>query len=226
MVALSQHLAFRFENSARSRMPLESVLELITAQTKTSRGKKRHYDRPMATPREPTNLTALQQKLFRFIIPRLADFEGLPTLSKKDIYVAASMIANVDMTGARQCFGDQYYKLCDLVTDDDFSAPQDWLMDIASAVRNCAKHECAKVDAHKTWLWSTVELGKLVQDELTNGRLMTMRLVRIFELIRIVSKLCELEMVKRPKETEAMTVKVWHEVFEILFDKTNVSVNT
>ena len=96
------------------------------------------------------------------------------------------MVTNVDMTGARQSFGDHYYKMCGLVTDDDFSAPQDWLTDIASAVRNCAKHECAKVDAHKTRLWSTVELGKLARDELTNGRLMSMRLVRILELIRLM----------------------------------------
>ncbi|KAG9061078.1 hypothetical protein KI688_007707 [Linnemannia hyalina] len=54
--------------------------------------------------------------------------------------------------------------------------------------------KCAKVDAHKTWLWSTVELGKLAQDELANGRLMIMRLVRILELIKLISKLRELEM--------------------------------
>ncbi|KAG0273524.1 hypothetical protein BGZ97_010687, partial [Linnemannia gamsii] len=136
------------------------------------------------------------------------------------------MIANVDMTGARQCLGDQYHKLCDLVTDNNFSVPQDWLVEVVSAVRSCARHECTKVDARKAWLWSTVELGKLAQEELTNGRPMSMRSARIFELIRLMSKLCELEMVKRPKETESMTVKIWHEVFEILFDKTNVSVQT
>ncbi|KAF9296384.1 hypothetical protein BGZ88_012772 [Linnemannia elongata] len=68
--------------------------------------------------------------------------------------------------------------------------------------------------------------GQPCSEELTNGELMSMRSVRILQLIRLLSKLCEPEMVKRPKETESMTVKIWHEVFEILFDKTNVSVQT
>ncbi|KAG0077182.1 hypothetical protein BGZ90_007578 [Linnemannia elongata] len=123
-------------------------------------------------------------------------------------------------------FGDQYHKLCDLVADNNFSVPQDWLMEVTSSVCKCARRECAKVDARKAWLWSTVELGKLAQEELTNGALMSMRSVRILELIRLLSKLYELEMVKRSKETESMIVKIWHEVFEILFDKTMVSVQT
>ncbi|KAF9119199.1 hypothetical protein BGX30_004018 [Mortierella sp. GBA39] len=216
-------------------MRFESMLELMAAQTMTGKGKRTEDLHGLQEENEVDKFHPFYyifqalfdiQKLFRFIVPRLAHFESLPALSKKDIYVASSMIANVDMTGARQCFGDQYHKLCDLVTDNNFSVPQDWLMEVASAVRNRARHECAKVDARKTWLWSTVELGKLAQEELTNGRPMSMRSVRILELTRLLSKLCELEMVKRPKETESMTVKIWHEVFEILFDKTNVSVQT
>ncbi|KAI8601087.1 hypothetical protein EDD21DRAFT_415260 [Dissophora ornata] len=188
----------------------ESVLELMAAQPTIIKSGKRHYDRPIATPREPTNLTAPQQKLFRFIVPQLAGIESMPTLSKKDIYAAASMIANVDMTGETMFWRPVFYSPCwnatpgwnaTLVTDDDF-----WtLLALCATAR---KQERTKVDAHKTWLWSKVELGKLAQDELTNGRLMPTRLVRILELIRLVSKLCELEMMRRPKETESMTVKV------------------
>ncbi|KAG0064152.1 hypothetical protein BGZ89_009328 [Linnemannia elongata] len=117
-----------------------------------------HYGRQMTIPREPSNLTVLQQKLFQFICNIIYDRQRGLDRSKT------------------MFFGDQYHKLYDLVADNNFSVPQDWLMEVTSAV-------CK-------------------------------------------SKLCEPEMVKRPKETESMTVKIWHEVFEILFDKTNVSVQT
>ncbi|KAH7032091.1 hypothetical protein BKA57DRAFT_497626, partial [Linnemannia elongata] len=139
-----------------------------------------HYGRQMTTPREPSNLTVLQQKLFQFIVPRLAHFESLPALSKKDIYVTSSMIANVDMTGARQCF---------LVTS-------------ITSLRSGGRQQL------------------LGAPRLVDGNYQ--RCVQVCK----ASKLCEPEMVKRPKETESMTVKIWHEVFEILFDKTNVSVQT
>lgn len=46
-------------------------------------------------------------------------------------------------------FGDQYHKLCDLVADNNFSVPQDWLMEITSAVCKCARRECAKGGTRK-----------------------------------------------------------------------------
>ncbi|KAG0254245.1 hypothetical protein BGZ95_006107 [Linnemannia exigua] len=116
-----------------------------------------HYKRPLTTPNEPPNLTC------GGIHDRQRGHDRGETV-----------------------FGDQYYKLCNLVTDNNFSVPPNCLTEIASTVRNCKRHECAKVDACKAWPWSTMELGKLAQNELMNGRPMNMRMVLILELIRFL----------------------------------------
>ncbi|KAG0196941.1 hypothetical protein BGX28_009536 [Mortierella sp. GBA30] len=79
------------------------------------------HNRPFVQPKEPIMQSQLQQRLFRFTVEQLSNFSNLPKLKQKDVYVAASSIANLHMEDAAHVIGEDLPELVNR-TRDGFDA--------------------------------------------------------------------------------------------------------
>ncbi|KAG0197830.1 hypothetical protein BGX33_000296, partial [Mortierella sp. NVP41] len=183
------------------------------------------HGKDWAMPQEPIYLTELQRMLFRYVTARLHRFQGLSLVSKKDVYVASSMIAHVDMDDASECFGKHLRQLRGLVLNNTFSTPEPWLLIILDKIRTMSEDEEAGVDARKVHLVATKYLGELAGQEL-DGVKVDPQATRTLEIVRLLASQCEPDVESKPKPTEAMSVRIWQDVFEVLFKRTAISIVT
>ncbi|KAF9359407.1 hypothetical protein BGX34_008388 [Mortierella sp. NVP85] len=185
-----------------------------------------HYCRPLLEPPRPSNLTEIQGKLFNFIVPKLNQFDSLDQVQKKDVYVASSMIAHLEHEEAEVVFGkDMLDKLGPLIVDEAFSETADEVKVILDNVKEAAMMGNKTLDPKRIRLCVTKELGLAADDELNNVKVDEHK-VCILEILRLMAKKSEKPFANIPKETEAMTVRVWQDIFDILFEGSGVSVTT
>ncbi|KAF9538165.1 hypothetical protein EC957_007135 [Mortierella hygrophila] len=185
-----------------------------------------HNHRSLKMPPRPSNLTDIQGKLFTFIVSKLPQFHLLKRVQKKDIFVASSMIAHLEHDEAEDVFGkDTLDELAPLIVDEEFSAADDEVKAILKKVEKAAMLGNRKFDPRRARLCATKELGLLAGDEL-NGITVDEHKVCILEILRLLARKCERPFVDIPKETESMTVHVWEDVFDLLFQESAVYVTT
>ncbi|KAG0044808.1 hypothetical protein BGZ89_005913, partial [Linnemannia elongata] len=185
-----------------------------------------HHNRKLVVPSQPPNLTGLQSILFRFVAERLPKFKKLHRVHKKDVYVAASMVAHLEMEDAHRVFGPAVIsELAPLVVDEQFADPDEALKSTLKTITDAARDSNGYLDAQRVQLLAAVRLGELASNAL-EGKPTDDRERRVFEIVRYLAKLSEPQVVARPKETESMTVKTWHQVFDLMFDGTYISVLT
>ncbi|KAF9139770.1 hypothetical protein BGX30_007482 [Mortierella sp. GBA39] len=185
-----------------------------------------HNHRSLKMPPRPSNLTDIQGKLFTYIVSKLPQFHLLKRVQKKDIFVASSMIAHLEHDEAEDVFGkDTLDELAPLIVDEEFSAADDEVKAILKEVEKAAMLGNRKFDPKRARLCATKELGVLAGDEL-NGITVNEHKVCILEIMRLLARKCERPFVNIPKETESMTVHVWEDVFDLLFQESAVSVTT
>ncbi|KAF9116288.1 hypothetical protein BGW39_002775, partial [Mortierella sp. 14UC] len=185
-----------------------------------------HHRRPLKIPPRPSNLTDIQGKLFTFIASKLLRFQMLKRVQKKDIFVASSMIAHLEHDEAEVAFGrDTLDELAPLVVDEAFSVADGEVMAILNKVEKPAMLGHWKFDPKRARLYATKELGLMADVEL-NGITVDEHKVCILEILRLLAGKCEKPFVDIPKETESMTVRVWEDVFDLLFKGSAVSVTT
>ncbi|KAG0363235.1 hypothetical protein BGX24_004946, partial [Mortierella sp. AD032] len=185
-----------------------------------------HHHRPFKTPPCPPNLTGIQRKLFTFIVSKLPRFHLLKRVQKKDVFVASSMIVHLEQDEAEDALGrDVLDQLAPLIVDEAFSATDDQVKAILDKVEKPAMLSNRKFDPKRARLYATKELGLMAGIEL-NGVMVNDHKVCILEILRLLAKKCEKPFVDIPKETESMTVRVWEDVFDLLFEGSTVSVTT
>ncbi|KAF9322869.1 hypothetical protein BGZ91_003981 [Linnemannia elongata] len=193
----------------------------------------KHHRRPLKIPSRLSNLTDIQGKLFTFIASNLPRFQMLKRVQKKDTVraitaqvVASSMIAHLEHDEAEAAFGrDTLDELAPLVVDETFSVADGEVMAILNKLEKPAMLGHWKVDPKRARLYATRELGLMADDEL-NGITVDEHKVCILEILRLLASKCEKRFVDIPKETESMTVRVWEDVFDLLFKGSAVSVTT
>ncbi|KAG0062414.1 hypothetical protein BGZ90_003096, partial [Linnemannia elongata] len=140
--------------------------------------------------------------------------------------VASSMIAHLEHDEAEAAFGrDTLDELAPLVVDETFSVADGEVMAILNKLEKPAMLGHWKVDPKRARLYATRELGLMADDEL-NGITVDEHKVCILEILRLLASKCEKRFVDIPKETESMTVRVWEDVFDLLFKGSAVSVTT
>ncbi|KAF9926232.1 hypothetical protein FBU30_004159 [Linnemannia zychae] len=185
-----------------------------------------HYRRSLKMPPRASNLSVLQGKLFSFIVPKLTQFHSLKRLQKKDIFVASSMIVHLEHDEAEDAYGkDLIDKLAPLIIDTTFSEADEMTKVILNKVEQAAISGNKKFDPRRIRLCVTKELGILASDEL-NGVLFDEHNQCVLEILRLLARKCERSFAEIPKETESMTVRVWEDVFDLLFEGSAVSVTT
>ncbi|KAF9103873.1 hypothetical protein BGX29_002820 [Mortierella sp. GBA35] len=133
--------------------------------------------------------------------------------------------AHVDMDDASECFGKHLRQLRGLVLNNTFSTPEPWLLILLDKIRTMSEDEEAGVDARKVHLVATKYLGELAGQEL-DGVKVDPQATRTLEIVRLLASQCELDVESKPKPTEAMSVRIWQDVFEVLFKRTAISIVT
>ncbi|KAG0356825.1 hypothetical protein BG005_004220 [Podila minutissima] len=185
-----------------------------------------YYGRPHSVPPEPSNLTNMQTLLFRYVVSQLHSFAKLKTIKKKDVYVAASMIAHLEMDDARKAFGtDMIEALSPLILDTEFSTTRPAIKTILNRIVEQVVDADKGADARKTHLLATMELGRLAEAQLLGEPLHQLSF-QIHEIVRLMAKICEPRVASLPKPSESMAVRTWQGIFDILFHDTSVSVVT
>ncbi|CAO3567621.1 unnamed protein product [Mortierella alpina] len=183
-----------------------------------------HHERSYVLPPVPANLSDLQRKLFRYVRSKLNRFKTLDRVSKKDVYVAASMVAHLEMDDAEDCFGcEVVQQLHTQIYDANFSKPDQWLVELLLEIKDETQDKRFGINVTRAKHIATWRLGLLSRDEL-DGKAVDNDLTCALEVIKLISRICEPPIVTKPKETEAMTVKVWHELFEVLFTGTIITI--
>ncbi|KAG0039903.1 hypothetical protein BGZ82_006160 [Podila clonocystis] len=182
------------------------------------------HKRPFSVPATPDNLSPLQQTLFSYIAQRLHNFTELSTIQQKDVYVAASSVANLEMADAETTFGARLVDLQRSMFNTTFSLPPNWLLDLLEQLEAEAENaDTLQIDPTRARLLVEQKIGALAGIELQGGTPDALK-KKVLEIIKIAASLCEPDIVARPKLTEAMTTNVWLAIFDILFKKSIVSV--
>ncbi|KAF9302049.1 hypothetical protein BGZ74_005927 [Mortierella antarctica] len=185
-----------------------------------------YYGRPHSVPPEPSNLTNMQTLLFRYVVSQLQSFAKLKTIKKKDVYVAASMIAHLEMDDAHKAFGtDMIEALSPLILDTELSTTRPAIKTILNRIVEQVVDADKGADERKTHLLATMELGRLAEAQLLGEPLHQLSF-QIHEIVRLIAKICEPRVASLPKPSESMTVRTWQDIFVILFHDTSVSVVT
>ncbi|CAO3573096.1 unnamed protein product [Mortierella alpina] len=183
-----------------------------------------YHERAFQVPDEPEGLLPLQQALFGYVAKNLECFSKLSTAQQKDVYVAASSVAHLEMPDAATTFGPRLKSLQRSIYNLDFSSPCSWLADVLeSLVTEARDPDTLQPNPLKAQLLAEKRIGELASIELRGGTPDALQ-KKVLEIIKIAASLCEQDIVARPKLTEAMTTKVWLAIFEILFRKSIVSV--
>ncbi|KAF9898119.1 hypothetical protein BX616_004471 [Lobosporangium transversale] len=181
------------------------------------------HDRPYTIPLAPVMQSSLQRNLFQYAANRLGNFDKLTKTKQKDIYVAASSIAHIDMEDAAEVFGKTLPGLTSRTRNPTLADLPQFLVDLLTPLKEKALNGDGEVDSEMLYLYVEQEIGGMASKVL-GGTKIDEREAMVLKIVHEVASLCRADPIPRPRDTEQKSQGVWEKILGILFAKTRVSV--